>query len=127
MADLQRSHWGRIAAILAIALHVSLPMLAQAAEKNAGWTVSLCGKEGGVYTLDLSSDKSPLPADGAAQHEHCGICVFNGAGFALPPSARGIEPHAVHRSYDLRRAATQAPIRTASHPPARPRAPPAFS
>jgi len=127
MAELRRSSWSRIAAILAIALHVSLPLLAQAAETSAGWTVSLCGKDGGVYTLDLSPGKPPVPAGGAAPHEHCGICVFNGAGFALPPSARGTEPHAAQRSFDLPRAASQAPARAASHPPARPRAPPSFS
>ena len=127
MAKLRRSRWSRIAAILAIALHVSLPLLAQAAQTSAGWSVSLCGKDDGVYTLDLSPGQSPVPAGGAAQHQHCGICAFNGAGFALPPSARGAEPHAAQRSFDLPRAASQAPAHAASHPPARPRAPPSFS
>jgi hypothetical protein len=127
MAEFRRSKWSSMAAILAIALHVSLPLLAQAADKSAGWIVPVCGKDGGAYRLDLSSSKAPAQDDSAANHEHCGICAFNGAWFGVPPCARGAQLPAADRSFELPRAAAQAPAHAATHPPARPRAPPSFS
>ena len=126
MADFRRSRWSRIAAILAIALHVSLPLLAQAAQTSAGGTLPLCGKDGGIYALDLSAHQAPAQG-GSSQHEHCGVCAFNSAWLAVPPASRGAEPHPAARSFELPRAAAHPPAHAATHPPARPRAPPLFA
>ncbi len=124
MAEFRRSWWSRIAAFLAIALHVSLPLLAQAAQTGAGGVFPLCGRDRGTYSLERASDQDPGRGGGATHREHCGVCAFNGAGFAVPPCARGAELPAAARSSDMPRAAALPPALTATHPPAHPRAPP---
>ncbi len=124
---LRRNRLAAFVAMLAMALQVFWPLLAQARPRIAGQLVPVCTVDGVTHYLELPAGKSPLDERSASHGEHCKLCVFGGdRDVAVEP--RDAVVFVVSNSGDsrvvLHPASFQEP---ANHPPAQPRAPPSVS
>jgi hypothetical protein len=109
--------------MLAIALQALWPLVAQA-KPQSSTLVPICTVDGVTHYLELRKGDTPLEKSSAAQHEHCGFCLFGGA--ALLPSV----PHIFDGNSPVDAEPAQAvtpSLASRWFPPARPRAPPASS
>jgi hypothetical protein len=124
---LRRSRIAALLAVLAIALQVFWPLLAQARPRVAGVLVPVCTLDGTTHYLELPPGKSPLDERSASHGEHCKLCVFGDAkSVAVPASDRS----AFLLLDDTGQGTTTIaiPFREPPHRlPAQPRAPPAIS
>jgi hypothetical protein len=73
---LHRKRFGTVFAMLAMAMQVLLPVVAQARPGIAGELVPVCSFQGTTHYIELPAENSGPGERSRTQAEHCKLCVF---------------------------------------------------